>query len=144
MTDKFPASGAFDVINAALNSTDADRKDAIKQGNGVYAFTLKNSAGETESWHIDLKETGKVGKGLGNKPNGKPFFRCRAHTSSSRLTRSTSVTLSLADSDFASLVSGKANAQRLFMSGKLKIKGDVMKATKMEPIFKKAQGKAKL
>lgn len=30
------------------------------------------------------------------------------------------------------------------MSGKLKIKGDVMKATKMEPIFKKAQGGAKL
>jgi putative sterol carrier protein len=43
------------------------------------------------------------------------------------------------------LVSGKANAQRLFMGGKLKVKGDVMKATKMEPILKKAQGaKAKL
>ncbi len=30
------------------------------------------------------------------------------------------------------------------MSGKLKIKGDVMKANKMEPILKKAQSKAKL
>lgn len=30
------------------------------------------------------------------------------------------------------------------MSGKLKIKGDVMKATKMEPILKKAQTKSKL
>ena len=30
------------------------------------------------------------------------------------------------------------------MSGKLKVKGDVMKATKMEPILKKAQTKAKL
>jgi len=54
------------------------------------------------------------------------------------------VTLSLSDADFANLVAGKANAQRLFMSGKLKIKGDVMKATKMEPILKKAQTKAKL
>lgn len=54
------------------------------------------------------------------------------------------VTLSLSDADFQSLVAGKANAQRLFMSGKLKIKGDVMKATKMEPILKKAQTKAKL
>lgn len=54
------------------------------------------------------------------------------------------VTLSLSDADFASLVSGKANAQRLFMGGKLKIKGNIMKATKMEPILKKAQGKAKL
>merc|ERR1712054_719368 len=120
--DKFPASAAFDTINEALNATDADRKDAIKQGNGIYAFTLKNSAGEESSWHIDLKETGKVGTGLGTKPN---------------------VTLSLSDADFGNLVTGKANAQRLFMSGKLKVKGDVMKATKMEPIFEKAQGKAK-
>lgn len=54
------------------------------------------------------------------------------------------VTLSLSDADFSQLVSGKANAQRLFMGGKLKIKGNIMKATKMEPILKKAQGGAKL
>lgn len=61
------------------------------------------------------------------------------------LTSSSTVSLSLSDEEFGKLVSGKANAQRLFMSGKLKVKGDVMKATKMEPILKKAQGpKAKL
>lgn len=55
------------------------------------------------------------------------------------------VTLSLSDEDFGKLVSGKANAQKLFMGGKLKVKGDVMKATKLEPVLKKAQGpKAKL
>jgi len=55
------------------------------------------------------------------------------------------VTLSMSDDDFGKLVSGKANAQRLFMGGKLKVKGDVMKATKLDPILKKAQGtKAKL
>lgn len=87
---------------------------------------LKNKAGETAEWHIDLKKEGKVGVGLGEKPT---------------------VTLSLSDDDFGKLVAGKANAQRLFMGGKLKVKGDVMKATKMEPILKKAQGgavKAKL
>ena len=61
------------------------------------------------------------------------------------LTRdSNAVTLQLSDDDFAKLVGGKANAQRLFMSGKLKVKGDVMKATKMEPILKRAQTNAKL
>jgi hypothetical protein len=30
------------------------------------------------------------------------------------------------------------------MGGKLKIKGNIMKATKMEPVLKKAQAKAKL
>lgn len=37
------------------------------------------------------------------------------------------VTLSLSDDDFGKMVAGKTQAQRLFMSGKLKIKGDVMK-----------------
>ena len=60
------------------------------------------------------------------------------------LTRINVVTLILSDADFGKLMSGKANAQKLFMSGKLKIKGDVMKATKMEPVLKKAQDKAKL
>ena len=72
-----------------------------------------------------------------------------------------SVTLSMSDENFGKLVSGKGNAQQLFMSGKLKIKGnamkvrmktshntrciaDDMKAMKLEPILKKAQNKAKL
>lgn len=61
-----------------------------------------------------------------------------------RLTCYIAVNLILADDQFAKLVAGKANAQKLYMSGKLKVKGDVMKATKMEPILKKAQSKAKL
>jgi len=56
------------------------------------------------------------------------------------------VTLSLSDEDFGKLVDGKANAQRLFMGGKLKVKGDVMKATKLEPVLAAAKKnpKAKL
>lgn len=54
------------------------------------------------------------------------------------------VNLHLSEADFANLVAGKANAQKLFMGGKLKVKGDVMKATKLDPILKKAQAKAKL
>lgn len=37
------------------------------------------------------------------------------------------MTLSLSDEDFGKMAAGKTQAQRLFMSGKLKIKGDVMK-----------------
>lgn len=40
----------------------------------MFAFTLKNKAGETESWHIDLKEKGTVSAGLGTKPTGKVDF----------------------------------------------------------------------
>lgn len=52
--------------------------------------------------------------------------------------------LILADEEFGKLFSGKAKAMQLFMSGKLKIKGDVTKATRMEPILKKAQTTVKL
>jgi len=124
--DAFPSSTAFDLINSSLQSDPSEKKTAIKQGGAIFAFTLKNPSGETASWHIDLKEEGVVGKG--EAPEGKKA----------------SVTLQLSDDDFAKLIAGKANAQRLFMSGKLKVKGDVMKATKMEPILKRAQTKAKL
>ncbi|KAL4733817.1 SCP2 sterol-binding domain-containing protein [Aspergillus similis] len=92
----------------------------------VVAFTLKNKGGKEESWHLDLKDTGVAGKGAA--PAGG----------------NADVTLQLSDSDFGSLVAGKANAQRLSLGGKLKIKGNIMKTTKMKPVLKKAQGKAKL
>ncbi|KAL8662275.1 MAG: hypothetical protein Q9202_004880 [Teloschistes flavicans] len=110
----------------SLQSDPAGRKDAVKQGNAIFAFKLKNKEGQEEAWNIDLKEKGAVSKG--EAPEGKKA----------------NVTLSLSDEDFGKMVAGKTQAQRLFMSGKLKIKGDVMKATKMEPVLKKAQTKAKL
>ncbi|KAK0327298.1 hypothetical protein LTR82_002061 [Friedmanniomyces endolithicus] len=127
--DAWPSSAAFDLISSAL-SDETERKDAVKKGGSIFAFTLKNDNGDTESWYIDLKETGTVGKGTA--PQGK------------KAGGYCTVTLKLSDVDFAKLISGKANAQKLFMSGKLKITGNVMNATKMEPILKKAQTKAKL
>ncbi|RMZ67339.1 fatty acid-binding [Pyrenophora seminiperda CCB06] len=121
--DAFPSSAAFDEISRSLSS-EADRKDAIKQAKAIFAFTLKNN-GAQETWYIDLKETGTVGKGAG--PNGKA-----------------DVTLTMNDADFGKLVSGQANAQKMFMSGKLKVKGDIMRATKIEAIIKKTQIKSKL
>jgi len=66
--DAWPSSEAFDLIASAL-SDEKERKDAIKKGGAIFAFTLKNADGEQKDWYIDLKETGKVGKGLA--PEGK-------------------------------------------------------------------------
>ena len=63
MIDSFPSSAAFDTISSSLNSSPADRADAIKKINAVFCFTLKNEAGETESWYIDMKNKGEVGRG---------------------------------------------------------------------------------
>lgn len=78
------------------------------------------------------------------KPDGEHSIIPVITTSAIQANRCCAVTLALSNDDFGKLVSGKANAQKLFISGKLKIKGDVMKATRMEPILKKAQTKAKL
>ena len=76
-SDSFPSSAAFDAINDSLKSNDADRKDAVKKGNAIFAFTLKNGSGESESWYIDLKEKGEVAKGEapeGKKANGMSYY----------------------------------------------------------------------
>ncbi|KAJ5161389.1 Fatty acid-binding protein [Penicillium capsulatum] len=124
--DSHPSSAAFDAIQQTLQSDAGERKDAVDKAKAIVAFNLKNAKGEEQSWYLDLKNKGEVGQGAA-PAGGKA-----------------DVTLNLSDEDFNQLVSGKANAQRLFMGGKLKIKGNIMKATKMEPILKKAQGKAKL
>ena len=75
-TGAFPASAAFDQINSSLQSDPAERKDAVKKGDAVFSFTLKNPSGDTESWFIDLKKEGKVGKGEapeGAKADGESF-----------------------------------------------------------------------
>ncbi|KAK9379378.1 SCP2 sterol-binding domain-containing protein [Kockiozyma suomiensis] len=120
--DAFPSSVAFDLIKEAF-SDDKEKAAAVKKGGAIFAFQLKNSANETETWYIDLKSTGEVGKGLG--PDGKKA----------------DIVLSLSDDNFSKLIDGKANAQKLFMSGKLKVKGDIMKATKVESVLKGAQAK---
>ena len=76
--DSFPSSIAFEAINSALQSDPAERKDAVKKGDAVFSFNLKNKAGTTESWYIDLKEKGEVKKGeapKGGKADGMCFGR---------------------------------------------------------------------
>ncbi|EZF68856.1 hypothetical protein H105_08639 [Trichophyton soudanense CBS 452.61] len=128
--DAFPSSAAFDLINETLAANPKEREAAIKAAQGIFAFTLTNEAGATESWYLDFKKDGVACKGAA--PDGGKA----------------DVTLVLSEQDFAGLVAGTANAQRLFMGGKLKIRGNAMKAMKIEPILSKAKAntgvKAKL
>lgn len=121
--DGFTSSIIFDVIRDGLSdpSQAKQKAESIKKANAIIVFNLKNKAGKVESWYLDLKKNGDVGKG--NKaPAGEPDIQ-----------------LSLSDEHFQQLVEGKANAQRLFMTGKLKVKGNVMKAAAIEGILKNAQ-----
>uniref|UniRef100_A0A060T8L3 ARAD1D04422p n=1 Tax=Blastobotrys adeninivorans TaxID=409370 RepID=A0A060T8L3_BLAAD len=121
--DKFPASNVFDFIDQAIANEPGLKEKVIKQSDAVVVFNLKNKAGETGTWFLDLKKDGKVGKGQPPKAD---------------------ITLTLSDEHFGQLVEGKANAQKLFMTGKLKVKGNVMKAASIETVLSQARTQAKL
>jgi SCP-2 sterol transfer family len=101
----FPSSQAFDLIDQVLQDQDT-RNDMMKSAKAVFAFDLtspdgskqvptQNSSEDTdiwkESWYIDLKEEGKVGKG----------------------DKKADVRLVMKDEIFQQLAEGKANAQYL-------------------------------
>jgi len=45
-------------------------------------------------------------------------------------------TITMADDDFLALMGGKLQAMQAYTSGKLKIKGDIMKSQLIEKLFK--------
>lgn len=71
LSARFPSSAIFDAIQHTLSSSEEERSNAIKQSNAIFAFVLTNDAGDTDSWNVDLKKTGTVGKGLGNNATGE-------------------------------------------------------------------------
>ncbi|KAK5987158.1 Oleate-induced peroxisomal protein POX18 [Cladobotryum mycophilum] len=119
--DSFPASAAFDLLNNSLQ--DESNKKAALGAKSIFVFTLKNTDGKEESWTLDLKTKAAVTTGAHKKPTA---------------------TLILSDEDFGKLAAGQANAQKLYMGNKMKIKGNLMSTMKLEPILKKAQDKPKL
>lgn len=75
--DAFPSSAAFDLINETLAANPKEREAAIKAAQGIFAFTLTNEAGATESWYLDFKKDGVACKSAapdGGKADGKLKF----------------------------------------------------------------------
>lgn len=80
---------------------------------------------EAGTWYIDLKNPpGKAGK-------GKPDFEPDA-------------ILTMDSKDFFNMLSGQLKPANAFLSGKLKINGDMRKALKMEKLMSALKNKAKL
>ncbi|CAL1716578.1 unnamed protein product [Somion occarium] len=116
-------------ILAALASvfegySEAEKKSQIKKTNGIFELRVKNAEGKEGVWTIDLKTTGSVYKG---EPKSKA-----------------NVTILLSDETFTQLAEGKLDGQKAFMTGKLKTKGNMMFATKLDGVLKVAKTKAKL
>jgi putative sterol carrier protein len=120
----FESPKIFAALESALASMSATAKDGMtKKVNAIFSFEIKNNSGEIQHWFIDMKK-GSVGSGA---------------------PPSADLVVSVLDSDFVLLASGKLNPQKAFATGKIKVKGNVMLATKLEPILLLATaGKAKI
>jgi len=96
----------FDSIKAGISA------EHVKSIGGVFHFKV-----DGKSWVVDLKN------GNGSVTAGEP-------------TGKADCTITAASTDFVNLMTGKANGQQLFMSGKIKFQGNMGLAMKLEKIPK--------
>lgn len=88
-------------------------KPDVAKINSSYQFSLTGDGGG--EWYVDLtKPGGEVAAGKLDAPG---------------------VTVTMTAADFVAMVGGKSNAQMLFMQGKLKVKGDMSLALKLQTIL---------
>lgn len=118
------ASKVFENVEKMLKTSDEKtKKDQVSKIKAVFAFDVKNGEGKIQSWFVDLKN------GLGAVGTGKPQGRA-------------DMTVAVSDKDFVDLAMGKLNPQKAFMQGKIKVKGNIGLATKLDAVLK--PNKAKL
>jgi putative sterol carrier protein len=99
----------FDEMSKNLNA------DAAKGMNSTIQFNLSGDDGG--QWYVAIKDgKAEVTKGTASAPN---------------------MTLSMTAQDYVDMILGKLNGQMAFMSGKLKISGDMGLAMKMQSLFKR-------
>ncbi|KAL4897469.1 SCP2 sterol-binding domain-containing protein [Aspergillus ambiguus] len=96
------------------NMSDEDRQDLKAKHNTVYEFNIKDE-GQTSTFHIDLKRDGTIYKGKQYRAD---------------------VLVTMSNHDFVQLAKGNLHAQKAYMSGKIKIKGNIMGVTKMDDLIK--------
>jgi predicted lipid carrier protein YhbT len=108
---------AMNIIKNMLSA------DLVKKMNGVYAFHISDAS--PQDWFLDLKN------GNGQLASGK-------------FGGQTNVTLTMKSEIFINMVSGSLKPTSAFMSGKLKIKGDMNLAMKLEKLMASLSLKPKL
>ena len=88
--------------------------DKVKGMNAIYQFDLTGDGGG-ERWVKLAEGGGDMGEGQAESPN---------------------ITITMAASDFLDLVDGKLDGTMAFMSGKLKVKGDMGLAMKLQQVLR--------
>jgi len=90
-------------------------------------FKSDKAAGMTATYQFDITGDGG-GKWYANIENGK-------WTTAEGEAENPDITLTVSAADWLDIVSGKLDGQMAFMTGKLKIKGDMSLAMKLKSLF---------
>ena len=97
----------FDNMAANFN---ADKAAGMK---AVYQYDITGEGGG--KWHADIADGAcAVSEGEAGSPN---------------------ITITVASNDWLDIINGKLDGQMAFMSGKLKVKGDMSLAMKLKTLF---------
>jgi putative sterol carrier protein len=108
-----PVTSVKDVFEKHIPARLQSKPDVVSKINAVYQFNISGPGGG--SWSVDCTQPGgQVQAGTAASP------KC---------------TVAAVDQDFLAIVNGKLNAQMAFMSGKLKIQGDMGLALKLQQIL---------
>lgn len=109
------SSAVFHEISQRLANTPG----TAEKVKAIFLWNINKNKTHAAQWTLDLKHgPGSVYEGAprnGEKPN---------------------VTLTLEDDDMVALVTGKLNAQKAFLSGKLKVSGNMMLTQKLQALLK--------
>ncbi|NWX17925.1 HSDL2 protein, partial [Aegotheles bennettii] len=103
-----PVAETFRVIQGAMS------EEYVRTTQGIFQFELSGDEGGT--WYIDLKTKG------GSAGFGKP-------------PATADVVMSMSSADFVKMFTGKLKPTLAFMSGKLRIKGNMTLAIKLEKML---------
>ena len=107
------AENVKDVFDRHMPEKLRSKPDVVAKINAVYQFNIAGPNGG--QWSVDCTQPGGlIAPGTAASP------RC---------------TVTCAEADFLSIVNGKLNAQMAFMTGKLKIQGDMGLALKLQQIL---------
>lgn len=115
-TSKLKSAPAFEQMAAAVKAQGAD---LVKKVGGVIHWKI-----DGEVFSVDLK-------------NGGGFVKQGAHGKPD-------LTITVKDADFVQLQAGKLNPQQAFMSGRIKIAGNMGLAMKLQTVLNAAKAQAKL
>lgn len=130
----------LDAVNAAV------KKLADSQPKSAVVFAAMGEAIKTKGPELVKKIKGIICYKITGNPSGSWTLDLKNGSGSLEKdsTKKADMTITIKDDDMMDLVSGKLNGQQAFMSGKIKIKGNMGLAMKMDAIVKAMSGDSKL